>query len=224
MKLLTKKEIIPLVIIFFLFVFAVGFYRAPCLPQKIPSHWNSQGEIDAYSSKNFFLFFYPSLTLAIYLLMLFLPLIDPLRKNYHKFARPYYLIRLSLIVFLAGLYFYSILSAFSSKIPINRFIIPFLSLLFAVIGLMMPKIKKNYFVGVRTPWTLQSEEVWQKTHQFAGKTMTASALLAFFTIFLGKSAFGIFITLVLVGALLPIAYSYYIYRKLGLFNKKLEKQ
>jgi len=91
--------------------------------------------------------------------------------------------------------------------------------LFIVLGMVMPKIKKNYFVGIRTPWTLQSEEVWQKTHKFAGKTFVAMGILTFLTIFLREKMFGLFIAVVLIGAFAPVVYSYYIYRKLKLFNK-----
>jgi len=93
--------------------------------------------------------------------------------------------------------------------------------LFLIItGLFMPKIKRNYFVGIKTPWTLQSDEVWIKTHKFAGKSMVVGGGLAFLTVFLkSQVAFGFFIVIVLTSALLPIVYSYLLYRRKGLFKK-----
>lgn len=219
MKTFSKKEMAPLFVIFLMFVAAFAFYKAPCLPDKLPTHWNASGAIDGYSAKNFVILFFPALTLGLYLLLTFLPLIDPFRENYKKFALPYFLIRLFLVLLFAFLYFYTLWAGLGYAPKINLLIIPFFSLFFVVLGLLVPKIKRNYFVGIRTPWTLQNENVWQKTHQFGGKTMTITGLLCFFTIFLGDYSFVVFIILVLIGALSPVFYSYFIYKKLKLFNK-----
>lgn len=220
LKIITKKEIVPLFIILITFLFAVCFYHSPCLPDKIPSHWNARGEIDSYSSKPFALFFYPAVTFVLYLLMTFLPLIDPLRKNYEKFALPYYVIRLALVLFLTFLYFYTVLVAFGFELGVRYIMISALSLLFVVLGACLPKIKRNYFVGVRTPWTLQSDEVWKETHNLGAKTMIIAGILSFFSMFFGLYAFWVFLGLILIGGLTPVVYSYFIYRKLGLFNVK----
>ena len=104
----SKKEIAPLFVIFLMLIAAISLLKAPCTPQQLPTHWNAQGVVDDYSSKNFALFFFPVLTLAMYLLMTFLPLIDPLRKNYKKFSVAYFLIRFTLVLFFAFLYFYTL--------------------------------------------------------------------------------------------------------------------
>ena len=143
-------------------VTAIGFYNTSCLPDKLPTHWNAQGEIDGYSSKNFVLFFYPAITLFLYLLLIFLPAIDPLRKNYEKFKTPYYFIRLILVIFFAALFFVSIAAGYGLKWDIKYLIIPLISLMFITFGIFMPKIKQNWFVGIKTPWTLGSKEVWEK--------------------------------------------------------------
>ena len=215
----SKKEIAPLFVIFLMAIAALSLFKAPCTPQQLPTHWNAGGVVDGYSSKNFALFFFPAITLALYLLMTFLPLIDPLRKNYKQFSIAYFLIRFALVLFFAFLYFYTLWAGNYGTPKINYLIIPLISFLFIVLGLVMPKIKKNYFVGIRTPWTLQSEEVWQKTHKFAGKSFVAMGILTFLTIFLKEKMFSLFMAIVLVGAFAPMVYSYYIYRKLKLFNK-----
>ncbi len=219
-KLFSLKEVFPLLIILIMVVAAVGFYSSTCLPDKIPSHWNVAGEIDGYSSKTFTLLFYPALTLGLYLLMIFLPLLDPLRKNYEKFKTPYYFIRLVLVVFMALLFFFSIMAGYGYRGNIQYLMIPAISLMFVSFGFILPKIKKNWFVGIRTPWTLGSDVVWEKTHQFGGKSFMVAGILSLFTIFLSSElAFGLFIAIILVGSLIPVLYSYIIYRKLGLFKK-----
>lgn len=213
-NIFTKKEIAPIVVIIVMGIFAASLYAAPCIKQ-VPTHWNAAGEIDGWSSKAFASLFFPLLTIAIYLLMLFLPKADPLKENYQYFEKQYYAIRLMLVLLFFGMFFFTFLAVMGHKLNIMYFMVPFLSVFFIVIGVFMPKIKKNWFVGIRTPWTLQSDEVWIKTHKFAGKTMTIGGALAFFAIFLSSAtAFGFFITIILVSALLPAVYSYLIYRKL----------
>jgi len=218
--MLAKKEIVPLFLILLMAITAIALYKAPCVPDLMPTHWNAAGQIDAWSSKNFALFFFPAMALVIYLLITLLPRIDPFKKNYQKFDIPYYFIRLSLILFFALLYFYS-LGAGVGLITFNIrfFIIPLMGLLFIMMGAFMPKIKRNFFVGFRSPWALQSDEVWQKTHQFGGKIFVAMGCLTFVTIFLGEKSFLAFMILILAGSLMPFLYSYILYRKMGLFNK-----
>lgn len=218
MKILTKKEILPIALI--IFSFLVGAFLYSDLPEKIPSHWNIKGEVDAWSSKNFTVLFFPCLILGIFLLMTFIPLIDPLRRNYPKFTLPYFWFRTIFVVFFVLIYLYSLGAALGTKLNINYFIIPAMSILFIVIGIFLPKIKKNYFVGIKTPWTIHSEEVWNKTHQLGGKFFIAAGIIALFGLFFPKYLFPIFIVAILTAALIPVIYSYFVFRKVGGFNKQ----
>ncbi len=215
---ITKKEIAPIVVIIIMAIFAASLYTAPCI-SRVPTHWNAQGQIDGWSSKTFAALFFPLLTIAIYLLMLVLPKIDPLKENYQYFEKQYYFIRLILVLFMAGIYIFTFFSAMGFRFNIMYFMVPFLSALFVVLGIFLPKLKKNYFVGIRTPWTLQSDEVWIKTHKFGAKCFIAAGVLGLFTVFLkSELAFWVFIIVMIIAALLPVVYSYFIYRKLQLKN------
>ncbi|MDD2731953.1 MAG: SdpI family protein [Candidatus Pacebacteria bacterium] len=217
MKIITKKEIIPIILI--LFSFSIGLFIYPNLPERLPSHWNIYGEVDSWVDKNFAVFFFPCLTLFIYLLMTFLPLIDPLRENYYQFRGPYFIFRTSFVVFLTGLYLYTFWAAFNTELNINYFILPALSLFFIIIGLFLPKIKRNYFVGIRTPWTIHSEEVWDKTHRFGGKVFIVVGVVALISVLMPLYSFWIFIVSALLGAFTPIVYSYIIFKKIkGFLN------
>lgn len=218
MKIITKKEILPIALI--VLAFMVGGLLYPNLPEMMPTHWNAQGEVDAWSSKNFAVFFFPSITLAIYLLITFVPLIDPLRRNYPKFALPYFWFRTVFVIFFVSLYFYTLWAALGTKLNINFFIIPAISLLFIVIGIFLPKVKKNYFVGIKTPWTIHSEEVWDKTHQFGGKFFIAGGIIALISLLFPKYFLSIFIAAILLAAFIPVIYSYFVFRKIGGFNKE----
>ncbi len=220
MNILTKKELVPMVIILFAFVLGASFYLAPCVPDSFPTHWNFQGQVDGWSSKGFATIFFPCLILAIYVLMLLLPRLDPMKHNYQKFVGSYYAIRLGLVLFLSLIFIFTLFAGIGFKWNIQFFIIPLMAALFIIIGIVLPKIKKNYFVGIRTPWTLQSEEVWDKTHKYSGKIFVVMGILSLLTIFLGDWSFAVFMVLIIGGALLSIFYSYYIYKKLGLFEQK----
>lgn len=217
---ITKKEIIPIVVILFAFTLGLAFLMAPCVPDIFPTHWNYQGQVDGWSSKGFATMFFPNLILAIYVLMLLLPRFDPMRHNYKHFDIPYYSIRLGLVLFLSIIYIFTLFAGIGFKWNIMYFMLSMMGALFIVMGFALPKIKRNYFVGIRTPWTLQSDEVWDKTHKYSGKVFIIVGLLSFLTMILGDWAFSIFITLIIGAAFLTMAYSYYIYKKLGLFNKK----
>lgn len=218
MKFFTKKEIIPIFLI--ILAFFVGVYLYPQLPERVPSHWNAQGEIDAWSSKNFAVFFFPAITLGIYLLITFIPLIDPLKKNYSKFAIPYFWFRMLFVVFFVLLYLYTLRAAFGTKINIRYFIVPIISIFFILLGIFLPRVKKNYFVGIRTPWTIHSEKTWDKTHKFAGKVFIAAGIIILLELILPKYTFLIFIIVVLLAALVPMIYSYFVFRKIGGFNNR----
>ncbi len=218
MKPITKKEILPISLIAFIILVSVFLY--PSLPDKIPSHWNIKGEVDAWSGKNLTVLFLPGITLGIYLLMLLIPSIDPLRKNYPKFTVPYFWFRTIFVLFFVLLYLYTLWAAMGTELNINYFIIPAVSLLLIVIGIFIPKIKKNYFIGIRTPWTIHSEEIWDKTHQVGGKFFIAAGVVILFSLFFPDYSFGIVLAAVLIGALIPAAYSYFLFRKIVGFNNK----
>src|SRR3989344_9175428 len=164
---MDKKEIIPICLILFMFILA--FYSYPKLPEKVPSHWNSSGEIDNYSNK-FVIFLIPIILLGIYLLFLIIPKIEVFKKNIDEFYKTYMFgFKLVLILFFMALYIFTLLVTFNYNLKINYFIFPALGVLFYYIGYMIKNVKRNFFIGIRTPWTLANDKVWKKTHELGGK-------------------------------------------------------
>lgn len=210
---LTKKDILPIVLI--LLALIIGIQLHPSLPERVPSHWNIEGEIDGWQSKNFMVFFYPLLTLGIYLLMTFLPSIDPLKKNYEKFSGVYFWFKIVLTAFLLSLYAFSLTVALGVNLDINYFILPAISILFISIGIFLPRIKRNYFIGIRTPWTIHSDSVWNSTHRFSGKVFIAAGAISLIGSFIGSHSFTIFLTAILLAVVLCFGYSYFAFRKVG---------
>lgn len=216
MILFTKKEIFPIVIILLVIIFS--FFVYPSLPEQVPSHWNAQGEIDNWSSRNFTVLFFPSLVVIIYLLMIFIPSIDPLKRNYESFKVPYYWFRIGFVIFFSAVYLFTIWTALGGNLNINSFIIPALSLLFMLIGLFLPKIKKNYFVGIRTPWTLASEITWNKTHTLGGKLFTLVGLVSLLGFFFYDQTILLFMISIFVAIFILFVYSYFIFKKVEGFK------
>ncbi|MBU3146280.1 SdpI family protein [Clostridium sp. CF012] len=196
--------------------FIVSLYFYPSLPNKIPSHWNFKGQIDGYSGRFFGAFGIPLINLASYFLFIFLPYLDPKQANYAKFPSAYKLIRCSFHLLFAGIQATVLLIAFGYHINVSMFVGLGTSLLFVVIGNVMGKFKHNYFVGIKTPWTLSNEEVWVKTHRMAAPLWVVGGIIsAMFAIFGDATSSAIaLIVIISVISIVPIIYSYVIFKKL----------
>lgn len=170
-----RKEIPQFVLILGMIAAAVVLW--PWAPEKIPVHWNIAGQVDRYGGKLEGLLLMPLLAVGIYFLLLLLPRIDPRRANYVVFAGSYWLIRMSITTLMAFIYGCILFAAFGYQIDMGLFISVAVGLLLCVLGNVMGKIRPNWFVGVRTPWTLSSRESWNKTHRLAGRLLVLMGLL-----------------------------------------------
>ncbi|HDI02817.1 MAG TPA: DUF1648 domain-containing protein [Candidatus Aenigmarchaeota archaeon] len=196
--------------------FLVSFISCPMLPEKIVSHWNAKGEPDSYMPR-YSVFFLPMLMLCIAAIFYILPKIDPLRENYRLFKKYYDALIISLLLFLLYVHGVSVAINLGYEIKIGFALLPMLSGLFLFLGYLLPKCKRNWFVGIKTPWTMSSDKVWEKTHRLGGKLfMLFGIYLLFFTLFYSRVAeifFWIFLTpLILIAAVLFV-YSYLQYVK-----------
>jgi len=205
-----KTEILPILLI--LLAVIASFYFYSNFPQKVPIHWNISGEPDNWGSKTVAAFLFPGIMIGMYLLFLALPLLDPKRERYAQFRKVYHVFKDILILFMVAIYFISSLSSVGYNISIELWI-PFLvGLLFIVLGNYMGKIKPNWFMGIRTPWTLSSEEVWNKTHRLGGKIFILGGILmasmGFLPIVWRMPLFFIIIALMVFGT---FVYSYLAY-------------
>ncbi|MDO7788598.1 SdpI family protein [Desulforamulus aquiferis] len=208
-----KLNWLTVIILIIFWGVCASFY--PYLPDQVPTHWNIKGEVDNYSHKSVAAFILPLLPLGIYLLMTFIPKIDPKKENYLKFASSYEKIRLATVALMVVLNLFTLLVGLGYDINISLMVRIAIPLLIIVIGNYMGKVRYNYTLGFRLPWTLASEEVWNKTHRLGGKLMVAGGLVALLGVFTPPS---MGFALVMVGILLPIVvttvYSFLSYQKL----------
>lgn len=170
-----KTEIFPLIMIFLSGL--TGYYFYHHFPATVVTHWNYAGTPDGWGSGHANAVAIPLVLAGMYLLFFFLPYLDPKKERYEQFAKVYHIFKSIIIGFLAIIFFATGLFNLGYQIPIGKIVPVLIGALFIVIGNYMGKIKFNWFVGVKTPWTLSSEEVWNKTHRFFGKIFIASGII-----------------------------------------------
>lgn len=183
-------------------------------PERIPVHWNLAGEPDRYGGKFEGLLVAPLAALGLYVLLLAAPLIDPLRRSYEAFARGYGVIRVALLAFLAAMHCVILLAAFRRPVDVSAVVLVGAGILFCVLASVMGKVRPNWFVGVRTPWTLSSVDSWNRTHRLAVPLFLATGA-AMFLLAAVRNAWTLAILVVCIAATaigLPV-YSYVVWRR-----------
>ncbi len=137
------------------------------LPDRVPSHFGLSGRADGFMTRDDYAVFIVALTVGIYLLLTFIPLIDPFWKRIQPRYGLLLLIRDLALGFFLFIHLLSLDAAPTGVLNVRLFGIGF-GLLFVVLGNYLPKIPRNWFFGIRVPWTLASEEVWKRTHRLGG--------------------------------------------------------
>lgn len=181
-------------------------------PDRIPMHWNIAGQIDGYGGKLEGLLMPPALALGIYLLMLLSPRIDPGRKSYALFTGSYNTIRLAVVTVLAALYGVTHLTLRGYPIDVAT-VVPLITGAMLVVLNVMGKIRPNWLVGIRTPWTLSSKMAWVKTHRLGGWLFILSGLglMAASVVHASWAAMACF-GLLILSVVAAYAYSYRVWR------------
>ena len=155
----------------------------------------------------------PIISLVMVLLFLLIPKIDPLKENIQKFRKYFDRFIVLIILFLLYIYLLAIFWNLGKRFNMIYTMVPALAVLFYYIGIMVENAKRNWFIGIRTPWTLSSEAVWDKTHKIGGKLFKIAALITLFGIFFGKYAIFFTIVPVILVAVYTFIYSYFEYQK-----------
>ncbi|MEM0475962.1 MAG: SdpI family protein [Candidatus Norongarragalinales archaeon] len=203
--------------------FLLAFYFYPLLPKRMASHWNAAGAVDGYASKEFALFSIPVLSLALLGLFLLLPRIDPLRRNYAAFQRYYDAFVVLLIAFLFYLFLLTLAWNFGVVFSMPLVLAPAFAALFYFVGVLLERAKRNWFVGIRTPWTLSSERVWVRTHALGAKLFKACGVAALLGVVFPDLAFVLVIAPVLAATAFSAAYSFFEFKKEEKLKKKKRK-
>ena len=207
---MKKKELLILGII--LLSFIIGLLVYPSMPNKMASHWNSEGKVDGYMSKGFGVFLMPVVALGVFILFLIIPKIDPLKKNIKRFRKHYDTFILLIILFLFYIYLLTIFWNKGARFNMGSAVIPGVAVLLYFAGILIENAKQNWFIGIRNPWTLSSKKVWDKTHEKGATMFKACAVIAFIGVVAGKYAMWFVLIPVIVTVVYLFVYSYLEYR------------
>ncbi|MGI6120045.1 MAG: SdpI family protein [Desulfosporosinus sp.] len=188
----------------------------PQLPEQVPSHWNAAGEIDGYMGRLGGAFFIPTIMLGLLIMLLIIPKIDPKKANYRQMGKVYSIVVFAIITFMGNMYAGTIAAVHGYEMAVPRIAMTGIGLLFIILGYYMGRIKYNYTFGIRTPWTLASEEVWYKTHRTMAPLWVVGGVILLPVSFLPSSwTIPLILGVSLVLSLGSAVYSFIVYRKVA---------
>lgn len=193
----------------------LSLWALPHLPDRIPTHWGLDGQPNGWSSATTGAFLLPGIMLVLAGILSALPTLDPLRKNYEIHGSVYYLLANVVVCLLLVFHALIIASALGWKVPIGPAVGVLVGAFFVFIGRLLPRMQPNWFMGIRTPWTLSSPEVWRKTHAVGATAFTVTGVAILLMGVLGGRAhlFRVLLVVAILAALWPVLYSYLEWRR-----------
>lgn len=208
---LDKKEIWPVSIILLTLLAGIAVYGH--LPDRVATHWDIDGAVNGWSGRTTAVVLLPGMMLFVYLLLLLIPSIDPLKKNIESFSRHFRWFRTYFLAALAVLQLIILANGLGIALPVGSAVMLMMAALFFLIARLLPETKRNYTIGIRVPWTLECDQVWDETHRFGGRVFSVLAAVAAAGALLpGRLAFVVFFGAVMVGVAVTIVFSYWRYR------------
>ena len=200
----------------FLIAFAVTFSIAVFdrLPDQMASHWNTANQVDGYISRFWGAFLMPIMTVGILVLFLIIPSIDPLKANIAQFRESFNTFITLIAAFMVYMHVLTVLWNLGyNQFNMGTAMMPAMGLLFVFAGIMMRKAKRNFFIGIRTPWTLSSDKVWDETHRLGSTLFIISGLLALLGAFFEAYTMWFILVPVLGSTIFLLVYSYVLYQR-----------
>jgi immunity protein, SdpI family len=193
---------------------AASIYVYPHLPDRVPTHYDIRGVPDGYGPKWIPTVIFPAMLLVLWVILRGLPKIDPRRANYARMQSTYDLMVNLVLTMVTALHLIFLGGAMGGGVPLVRFIPAVIGVSFIVMGNVMPRARPNWWFGIRTPWTLSNDRVWERTHRVGGYVMTATGVLAVIAAFFSNPfALVTFAVLAAVMSLGLVAYSYFAWKQ-----------
>ncbi|HEY6347850.1 MAG TPA: DUF1648 domain-containing protein [Candidatus Angelobacter sp.] len=190
-----------------------GLLIYPHLPERVPSHWDIHGKINGYESRLAAVLIVPAMMVLLVLAFAALPALSPRHFEIDTFQSTYLYLMLVIIVTLAYFHGLMLWAAFSPTVPMTRAILGGICVLWILMGNVLGRVRRNFYVGIRTPWTLASEQVWYATHRLGGRAFVWTGLLGLVLTFVLPNPLMMFPCLI-AGALIPVVYSFVYYKRL----------
>lgn len=206
-KLLLASFLLPALLIL------AGIILSPHAPETMATHWDIFGQPNGFMPKTFGLFFMPAFTILLSLVLYAIPKLDPLKENIASFRTTYDSFILLFVVFFSYVHILATAWNFGYAINLTQWMLPPLGGLFWYTGALLEATKRNYFIGIRTPWTLSSDAVWDKTHVLGGKLFKVSGILTALSACIPTWGFFILLGTILGSTIATTVYSYIMFKK-----------
>ena len=195
---------------------ALSWYFGGDLPDRVPIHYNMQGEVDGYGSKWVLLLLMPGMSILFYLLLKFLPRLSLETGTTNNFGRSYDMVRFIVLLLFAGLHAGILIKTVEPTFQLRYIITPLFALLFILLGWQMPGLPRNGVMGIRTTWTLANDEVWKQVHRAARPVMIVGGLLYIPLGFISEMTSFVEIMALAVGLLIwSLTYSHRVHNRLS---------
>jgi uncharacterized membrane protein len=207
----SKRQLIAAAILGLTAIVSWRVYAA--LPETVASHWNAQGLADGYMTRFWGVWLMPILAAGFFLLLFFLPVIDPKRRNIEAF-RPYYEdFTILFLAFFCYVHALTLLWNLGRPFDLLRLMAPAFGILFFGVAELISRAEPNWTIGIRTPWTLSNETVWRRTHVLGGRLFRAAALASFVGALFPRAAIWLILAPTVAAALISAIYSFFLYRR-----------
>ena len=211
---MSLRNTLLAVALILLITFLASAVAAPLLPDSVASHWDQNGMVNGYMPKLPFLLMMPIILLVSSISLLFLPMIDPLKANFQSVRSSYHIFIVGFTLVMAYIHALTLVYNLGYTFNFTTLMMPAFSILMLITGFMVERAKPNWFVGIRTPWTMSSPTVWEKTHRLGGLLFKILAAIILMGLFLpgGVATFLFLISITTVSVGL-IVYSYVVYKQ-----------
>lgn len=200
-------------------IIGLSWFTLPILPDPMVTHFNASGLPDGFMPKELFAAFMSGLSVLLLVIFLGVPRLDPLKKNIDLFSKAFDYFKMTFFVFILYVYSLTIFYNLYPFINLVQYMAPGFGILLFSTGILIQHAKPNWFIGIRTPWTLSNEKVWYKTHYWSSLGFKLSGIMATVGFFFPAHAIILLIGPILITVIFSLAYSYYIFPKDSVIEK-----
>jgi uncharacterized membrane protein len=205
------RKWIPLLLIIAAVAASIFYY--PQLPERMATHWGVSGEANGFSDRLWGAWMVPLIMALVWVILRAIPHIDPRKANYEKFSGMYDALVILILAFMLLMHLVVLMGATGTEIRMERILMPGVGVFIAIMGLLIPKVHPNWFVGIRTPWTLTSDLSWERTHKIGGTLFVILGLLMIASTFIAPEvSIWILVAAALGITIFLFAYSYQVWK------------
>ncbi|MFA6064502.1 MAG: SdpI family protein [archaeon] len=210
---LRNRINILLIVILVIISFLVSFVAYNALPETMTIHWGINGEANGFAPKTIGIMIMPIITLILVAILIAVPKLDPLKGNIESFKEKYYDFITIFCAFMLYLHAITILLNFGIQANMIALLAPAFALLMYYMGILLGSAKRNYFIGIRTPWTLDNETVWNKTHKLGEKLFKLSAAISILGVIFPNQAIILILAPIIISSIYLVGFSYLEHKK-----------